>query len=490
MTNPGTVNRFHRMLSASAAWLAPPAMTIALFLVLYNNLNQGWSILALLLLLNVALVIVIRWQSLAGWAGSSVTAGSVCAIAALATVMGVEVLFPVLLPREYAQVRELAKGVKGGSERDLEWFTVVFTNGETSEVQPAVAGRGSEEAPIAWHRSGQVFQYHGYEPNEKFRYLNLVRWNQRGYFDKDYPYAKPAHVFRIVFIGDSFVEAVQVPLRSTFHKVLEDSLNRVSTSDQAPIRGFDVIALGSSGTGQENHLSVLRDEAVLYDPDIVVSTLCQNDFCDDDPALRKERTLAMGDVTTEFRSLARHGYWAMGFAVRRFNEFQMNRIKISPELLQWSAASVPRIEQAWHRTLETIRAQSDFCRSRGIQFALVYLGSELEVKHALDPQGTSAALRRMHRLDDTFGWDMSRSLNRVKSYCEDHGIPMISLPEPLAHAQKQTGKAVFGDHYSIFGHEIAAAALEAGLTPLIAKALDRPGTSQQSQARPARPEED
>jgi hypothetical protein len=283
------------------------------------------------------------------------------------------------------------------------------------------------------------------------------------------------------------VEAVQVPLKSTFHKVLEESLNRSSKGVQMPGRRFEVIALGSSGTGQENNLAVLREEAVQYDPDVVVVTLCQNDFCDDDPALRKERTLAIGDVTTEFRSLARHGYWALGFAMRRFNEFQMNRIKVSPEVLQWSADPVPRIELAWNRTLEKIRAQRDFCRSRGIQFVLVYLGSELEVKYALDPQRTIAALRRTHRLDETFGWDMSRSVNRVRSYCDDHGIPMISLLEPLTSAQKRTGKVVFGDHYSIFGHEVAAAALNNGLTPLIAEVLGGSGSSQQRQARPPLP---
>lgn len=459
-----------RVMLTTAAWLASPAITVLLFLILYNNLVQGWLILAFLLVLNVALVILAGRSPRPAWVVSYARAGSVCAVAILATFLAVEALFPVMLPREYAQVRELAKGVSGDSQQDLQWFTVVFTNGETSAVEPAAAVKGREDGPVAWHRPGEMFQYHGYEPNEKFRYLNLVRWNARGYFDNDYEYRKPGSICRIVIIGDSYVEAVQVPLRSTFHKVLERSLNRHPTAGQEPLRRFEVIALGSAGTGQENHLTALREEAVLYDPDIVAVTLCQNDFCDDDPALRKERTLAMGDVTTEFRSLARHGYWALGFAVRRLNEFQMNRIKISPELLQWSGNEVPRIERAWHRTLETIRAQRDFCASRGIQFVLVYLGSELELKHALDPSGTLGGLRSMHRLDDEFGWDMARSVNRVKRYCEENDIPLISLLEPLASAQRATGKAAFGDHYSIFGHEVAAAALEAGLTGPISKA--------------------
>jgi hypothetical protein len=40
---------------------------------------------------------------------------------------------------------------------------------------------------------------------------------------------------------------------------------------------------------------------------------------------------------------------------------------------------------------------------------------------------------------------------------------MISLLEPLAVYQRKTGKLVFGDHYTMFGHEVAARVLEAGL---------------------------
>jgi hypothetical protein len=296
--------------------------------------------------------------------------------------------------------------------------------------------------------------------------------------------AKPSGVCRIVFIGDSFLEAIQVPLRATFHKVLEQSLNRRPGTGETSGPKFEVIALGHSGTGQASHLAVLKHEAVAYDPDIVVVTLCHNDFCDDDQTLARERTLAMGDVTTEFRSLVRHGYFALGFAVRRFNEFQTNRLKISPELLQWSAQKVPRIERAWHQTLEMIRGQRDFCRSRGVEFVLVYLGSELEVKHALDPDGTLLALRRMHPLDDGLTWDMSRSVDRVRRFCEKHDIDMISLLEPLFNAQRATGKAVFGDHYSMFGHEVVASALETGLIHSIARVLQS-RTSSHTELRPS-----
>src|SRR6266568_911384 len=66
-----------------------------------------------------------------------------------------------------------------------------------------------------------------------FRFLPRVRYrvteegfsegrmNAAGWRDRDYASAKPAGVSRFVFFGDSFTEAFQVPLDSTFHKRLE-----------------------------------------------------------------------------------------------------------------------------------------------------------------------------------------------------------------------------------------------------------------------------
>ncbi len=44
-------------------------------------------------------------------------------------------------------------------------------------------------------------------------------------------------------------------------------------------------------------------------------------------------------------------------------------------------------------------------------------------------------------------------------YCDENDILFISLLEPLIDAQKDTGRQVFGDHYTMFGHEVAAQVL-------------------------------
>ena len=48
--------------------------------------------------------------------------------------------------------------------------------------------------------------------------------NEHGWSDRAYPLEKPADTYRIVVLGDSYVEAKEVPLEKTFHKLLEKDL--------------------------------------------------------------------------------------------------------------------------------------------------------------------------------------------------------------------------------------------------------------------------
>jgi len=447
-----------------AAWLAAPVATSILFLVLYNNVESGWMIVAVLTTLNIAVFgLALRRPDPAPY----VRSGAVGVVGMLAALAGTELVFLHFFPAEYARIRDLSKAVRTASAADTHVFPVVFTNGSAREWRQAAVGADTERGPVRFNTPGGEFEYYGYEPNEKFKYVNIVRWNSHGYFDREYPYAKPPGVYRIVLVGDSYVESAQVPLAQSFHKILERALNEDAARRPGVPKRFEVIALGHSGAGHESHFNVLRERAILYNPDTVAATLCTNDFCDDDPALRRERTLADGDVTPELRGLARHGYLGLAFALRRYNELQRNLVKVSPELLQWSAESIPRVEIAWNRTLATVLAERDFCRVRGVGYTLVYLCSDLELKFALDPAGTLAALNRMHGLSSAGAWDVEKSQRRVERFCREHDVSLISLSEPLILAQRQSGKSVFGDHFSFFGHEVAATALKAGLVPLI-----------------------
>jgi hypothetical protein len=197
---------------------------------------------------------------------------------------------------------------------------------------------------------------------------------------------------------------------------------------------------------------------------MVLMTLCSNDFCDDDQALHDERDVYLGQVTPLLRGLLRHRYYVFAFAVRRYAEIRRNTIAVHPEFLQWASSDDPRIEEAWDRTLSLVKDSRDYCTAYGMGFKLVYLGAELELKYALDPKDTIEALGHMGAPYRAITWNMNRSIQRVTRFCAENHIPLISLLEPLVKGQKESGKKAFGDHYTFFGHEIAASTLTKALS--------------------------
>ena len=442
--------------------LFPVCGTISLFAVLYNNLYNGWLIYLILILSNLCILLIpavrLNLSAIVGPAKRT----ALCLTVALLSLSALEFAFPWLLPSDYAQTRELAKTLMDSFSENLPARSVVFRNLDQKRYNVSDLSNHRRSTFKVWHAPGREFAYCGYDPNSTAKYVNVFHWNSQGYFDHDYNLRKPPGVHRLVVVGDSYVEAVQVPLSRTFHKRWEAALNNPSHSGPRP--SFEVIALGNSGTGQVEIFKVLQSQAMLYDPDTVVVTLCSNDFCDDDPALKAEFILAAGGITPAFRHLVTHGYFALAFALRRVNDLRRNRIAMSPELLQWSAQEIPKIETAWSRTLERVKASRDFCRARGITFLLVYVGSDLEVKYALDPVGTISQLKAMGGPHQAIPWDMSKSIKRVTRYCDDNDILFISLLEPLIAAQKDTGRQVFGDHYTMFGHEVAAQVLASAVS--------------------------
>ncbi|MGE3272508.1 MAG: hypothetical protein AB7P40_27430 [Chloroflexota bacterium] len=91
-----------------------------------------------------------------------------------------------------------------------------------------------------------------------------VKINPMGLRDRRTSYEKPPGTFRIVFLGDSFVEAVQVEQWEGVAERLEALLNEGSP------RPVEVINAGVAayGTGQE--MLLLQEEAYKYQPDLVL----------------------------------------------------------------------------------------------------------------------------------------------------------------------------------------------------------------------------
>ena len=113
-----------------------------------------------------------------------------------------------------------------------------------------------------------------------FDYWVEQKSNSLGFLDREPAVPKPDGVFRVLVIGDSFVEAGQVGLAEKMQVLLETRLRGALGTDKV-----DTVAFGYSGTGQSNQLSFYDGYSADIDADLVVLLFVPNDFGDNSTVL-------------------------------------------------------------------------------------------------------------------------------------------------------------------------------------------------------------
>lgn len=90
-----------------------------------------------------------------------------------------------------------------------------------------------------------------------------VTYNSEGWRDLEHAVEKPDGVFRILVLGDSFMEANSVQLGSTFHRKVEELARAVG-------KNVEVINMGVAGYGTLQEYLVFQHIGHLYKPDLVL----------------------------------------------------------------------------------------------------------------------------------------------------------------------------------------------------------------------------
>ena len=101
--------------------------------------------------------------------------------------------------------------------------------------------------------------------------------NSRGMHDRERPLEKETGVFRILVMGDSMVEALEVNQSETSTQILEDRLNAQASNGLI----FEVINAGVFAWGPPQPLVYFRTEGRLYQPDLIIAVwFPRNDLLD------------------------------------------------------------------------------------------------------------------------------------------------------------------------------------------------------------------
>jgi lysophospholipase L1-like esterase len=103
-----------------------------------------------------------------------------------------------------------------------------------------------------------------------FEFRTYVTISSQGLRDREFDLEKPAGVTRVLLLGDSLVEGLEVPLEDTLGRQLE-RISRESGRDVEVING------GHYGYGTDQELLFYRHRGRQFQPDVVVLFFMTND---------------------------------------------------------------------------------------------------------------------------------------------------------------------------------------------------------------------
>jgi hypothetical protein len=259
----------------------------------------------------------------------------------------------------------------------------------------------------------------GAEGWQKTEGVTWIKNNNAGLADREHSLAKPAGTFRIAILGDSMMEARQVPFAKSFSAQLEhDLVSCGALQGKTP----EVINFGVSGYGTSTELIMLRKEVWRYSPDMVILAFTTaNDVSDNTPRLSDNITphfyiqngqLVQDNSYAKSRSFAvKNTAWWRAF-IRLSDYFRtlqlLNKAKNSAQVLDASKAASgsnskkgagadlglyqqiflePRSDEwreAWEVTERLIQTIHQEVEAKGAKFLLVSLSVGIQVDPRAD----------------------------------------------------------------------------------------------------------
>ena len=293
------------------------------------------------------------------------------------------------------------------------------------------------------------------------------RVNSLGYLDREYNKEKKKGVYRIGFFGDSFTDARQVLLKDTFFKVIERKLKNYNVES---------LSFGVSGFGTlQSYLNSKRYRD-YFDLDLVVYVFCENDLGDNIKEIKRSPSFP-------FAVLKENGF-EIDYSFRDKNSFKkkiyykfynylkmhsllmatlLDRVRLlinygmkvkvtEKDMMMAGESDVNKIPDqndlpstwpdSWRGYAENLtsaiilRWQSDI-NAQSREFAILYIPRQGEME------------KETRNQDSWKSW--------LESLCRRNKVTLIDPTSDLLKVQI-SGKKVFYDHFTKYGHTVFAGA--------------------------------
>jgi hypothetical protein len=298
-----------------------------------------------------------------------------------------------------------------------------------------------------------------------------VSFNSAGMRDREHSLTKPEGVFRVLVLGDSFMEALQLPFEASFPSLLEGELGATG-------RRIEVLNASVSGWGTDDELRYLTSYGLRWKPDlIVVATTLYNDVSDN---LRERFHTARGGVLVEKRErtpfLAYGALQMKGFLATRFHTYQL--------LLRAKRAREMQAEsnQLHVHVAHLFGDAEDERMSRGLQLTTLMLERMRVVASASGSRVVVVMVPMALQLSDmgfaeyarvtprtTLRLELDRPQRLMKMVSEQAGVAAIDLLPAFRDWAAAGGGSLYLErdgHWNEAGHRLAATVAGAELRRL------------------------
>jgi len=309
------------------------------------------------------------------------------------------------------------------------------------------------------------------------------RINSFGWRDKERSIANPSGTYRVAIIGDSYVEASQVELDSTFMVLAENQL-RSSTSHKVELINF-----GRSGVTQTEELLVLKHNVSAFSPDLVILFFLPSNDIDDISRKTACTTLRPffipsqdGQLTldTSFNRSREYKLKVLINAIKqksalvsliaeRFNYLQKLRRKRAIPTRQNSHHGIggylslctkspdPTYVDNYSLNKTLIKNMAEYCNHENIRFMLFCIDSIYK----------SEEIERLKLIDPTFNEDFFDS--DLHQFSTSLGIEYQGIEKPFKQFYRREKKSLHWAHWNYIGHRLVAKVLCQRIEALLSK---------------------
>jgi hypothetical protein len=331
-----------------------------------------------------------------------------------------------------------------------------------------IPNKGSKHVPGAYFRVTREGFSEGY-------------FNSHGFRDRERSHFKPSNTFRILVLGDSQVEALEVALEDTFPALMEESLNVESRTTR-----FEVLSLGQSGFSTAEEYMRYVNFGVEFSPDLVLlAVTTANDIQDNSRLLSWESTRVYfnfdenGNLVMDrslidayeksltlskrlFQTLKRHSYLASLVSERlfllkeMFHRPQFEQVYRKPgksrgkeKLTEFSELNIyltdlnPRWQEAYELTKRIILELKTAVEEKGAIFVLMTLTNAEQVHPEVAEQ-----LNKQYDLI----FDYEQPDRILEDFAKQEGITLLRLMPSFRNYHLRTGQYLHGFGSSMIGH--------------------------------------